>query len=125
MGVLGFIPGVTTHYHSMGFAGHGSHAELLGLFQTSTLHNVVHLLYGLAGLSLARTVDGARGFLIAGGLIYLVLWIYGLAIDQDAGANFVPLNTADTWLHFVLGLVMVGIGVGLEPLRRPTRSSPR
>jgi len=52
IGVLGFVPGVTSDYGAMEFAGHESGALLLGLFQVSILHNIVHLLYGVAGLVL-------------------------------------------------------------------------
>ncbi len=120
VGILGFIPGITTDYGDMAFAGEGSEAKLLGLFQVSILHNIVHLLFGVAGLALARTWEGARTFLIGGGVIYLVLWLYGLVIDKDSGANFVPLNTADNWLHFVLGVGMVGLGFVLA--RRAPRA---
>jgi hypothetical protein len=113
VGVLGFVPGITTDYGSMQFAGHESGAMLLGIFQVSILHNIVHLLFGVAGVMLARSFDGARTFLIGGGAIYLVLWIYGLLIDKESGANFVPLNSADDWLHFVLGVGMVALGVVL------------
>ena len=111
VGVLGFIPGITTDYDGLRAAGHESEAELLGVFQVSVLHNVVHLLFGAAGLALARTASGARAFLIGGGAIYLVLWLYGLVVDKTSEANFVPLNNADDWLHFVLGVAMVALGV--------------
>lgn len=110
VGILGFIPGITTDYDQLGFATNDSEAMLLGIFQVSILHNIVHLAFGLVGFAMARTVDGARTFLIGGGLIYLVLWIYGLLIDQDSGANFIPVNSADNWLHFVLGVGMVLLG---------------
>lgn len=113
VGVLGFIPGITTNYGEMGFAGHESEAELLGVFQVSILHNAVHLLFGVAGLALARTVPGARNFLIGGGVLYLVLWLYGLIVGEDSSANFVPMNNADDWLHLVLGLAMVAVGLAL------------
>ena len=113
VGILGFIPGVTTDYDLMLVAGHESGALLLGVFQVSILHNVVHLLFGIAGILLARSATGARNFLIWGGVIYLLLWLYGLFIDQDAAANFVPLNTADNWLHLALGLGMIVLGVAL------------
>jgi hypothetical protein len=113
VGVLGFVPGITTDYDTMQFAGHESEAKLLGIFQVSILHNTAHLLFGVAGLALAKTVNGARAYLVGGGAIYLVLWIYGLLVDKGSSANFVPLNLADDWLHFVLGVGMVALGVVL------------
>jgi hypothetical protein len=118
VGVLGFIPGVTTGYNSLALAGHDSEALLLGIFQVSILHNIVHLLFGVAGLVMARTPAQARNYLVGGGVVYLVLWIYGLVIDQESSANFVPVNSADNWLHLVLGLGMVALGVALS--RRTT-----
>ncbi|GAA0470557.1 membrane protein [Paractinoplanes deccanensis] len=110
VGVLGFIPGVTTNYDTMTFAGHHSDALLLGVFQVSILHNIVHLLFGAAGLALARTAGGARAYLIGGGAVYLVLWLYGLVVGDNTAANFVPVNTADDWLHLGLGLGMIALG---------------
>lgn len=111
VGVLGFVPGVTSDYDSLQVAGHESHAMLLGIFQVSVLHNAVHLLFGVAGLVTARTATSARTFLVAGGAIYLLLWVYGLVIDQESGANFVPLNQADQWLHLLLGVGLLGAGL--------------
>jgi predicted transporter len=86
---------------------------LLGIFMVSILHNVVHLLFGVAGLAMGRTYDGARTYLIGGGAIYLLLWLYGVIIDHHSGANFVPVNSADDWLHLLLGLGMIVLGVAL------------
>ena len=113
VGILGFVPGITTHYGDMTFAGHDSSAKLLGIFAVSVLHNIVHLLFGIAGLVLARTAPGGKNYLIIGGAVYLVLWIYGLVIDKTSNANFVPVNTADNWLHFVLGVGMIALGAAL------------
>ncbi|MEU3855631.1 DUF4383 domain-containing protein [Streptomyces sp. NPDC029554] len=123
VGVLGFIPGITANYDTMEFAAHHSEAKLLGIFQVSILHNLVHLAFGVAGLVLARTVAQARLYLLAGGAIYLLLWLYGLIIDHDSAANFVPLNTADNWLHLVLGLGMVALGALLTRKPTPTRTA--
>jgi hypothetical protein len=114
VGLLGFIPGITSDYGDMSGAGHNSGADLLGIFQVSILHNIVHLLFGVAGVLLSRTNENSRNYLIGGGVIYLVLWIYGLVIDKDSSANFVPVNSADDWLHFVLGVGMIGLGVLLS-----------
>ena len=111
VGILGFVPGVTSNYDQLQFAGHESEAMLLGLFQVSILHNLVHLAFGIIGLAMSRTVSGARSYLIGGGAIYLVLWLYGLFVEGDHGANIVPVNNADDWLHFVLGVGMIALGV--------------
>jgi hypothetical protein len=107
VGILGFVPGITTHYGDLSFAGHGSGAKLLGIFQVSILHNIVHLLFGVVGLALAKTADGARTFLVGGGAVYLVLWVIGLI----GAGDWIPVNTADNWLHFVLGVGMIVVGV--------------
>jgi 4-hydroxybenzoate polyprenyltransferase len=124
VGILGFIPGITTDYDQLELAGHESHAKLLGIFEVSVLHNAVHLLFGLAGLALARTSSGARSYLIGGGAVYLLLFIYGLLIDVQPGqeSDFVPFNVADNWLHLVLGLGMIGLGVALSRDRDRTRA---
>ncbi|KOV83339.1 membrane protein [Nocardia sp. NRRL S-836] len=110
VGILGFIPGITANHDQLTFAGHEAGALLLGIFAVSVLHNLVHAAFGVAGLLLARTAGGARLFLVGGGVIYLVLWLYGLVIDHNSAANFVPVNTADNWLHLGLGLGMVASG---------------
>jgi hypothetical protein len=107
VGILGFIPGITTGQSELTFAGHESGALLLGLFAVSILHNLVHAAFGVAGLVLARTFAGARN--------------YGLLVDHDSPANFVPVNTADNWLHLVLAVAMIAIGLLLG---RPRHAHP-
>jgi hypothetical protein len=123
VGVLGFIPGITTDYDTMSFASHHSEAKLFGVFQVSILHNIVHLAFGVAGMLLARSAAGARNFLIWGGVVYAVLWLYGLIVDENSAANFVPMNNADDWLHLFLAIAMIGLGVALG--RSPGRTGDR
>ena len=113
VGVLGFTPGITSNYSSMSLWSHHSNAMLLGIFQVSILHNIVHLLFGVAGLALARTVNGARNYLVGGGVIYLVLFVYGLIVGQRSAANFVPVNPADDILHLLLGIGMMALDLAL------------
>jgi hypothetical protein len=124
VGVAGFVPGVVSEYDDLMFAGHDSGAELLGIFQVSVLHNIVHLLFGVAGLALARSVSGARWYLLGGGVVYAVLWVYGLLVEHDSGANFVPLDDADNWLHLALAATMIGLGLVLAPQRQPGAAPP-
>ncbi len=114
VGLAGFVPGITTNYDKMGAAGPDSMAMLLGVFMVSVLHNIVHLLYGVVGIIASRRWSASRAYLLFGGIVYLVLWLYGLVIDRNSSANFVPLNTADNWLHLGLGVVMVGAALALS-----------
>jgi hypothetical protein len=107
-GVLGFIPGITTNLGDIEFAGKDSPAELLGIFKVSILHNIVHLLFGIAGIALSRTTANARMYLLYSGVIYVVLFVYGLFVDVRDAANFVPVNTADTALHLALAVGLLG-----------------
>lgn len=112
VGIAGFIPGVTMDMGSMSMAGHSSSALLLGLFQVSVLHNIVHLLFAIVGLLAARTARGARLYLLVGGIVYAVLFVYGLFTAGMADpANFVPLNSADNVLHLVLAIAMIVLGI--------------
>lgn len=125
VGIAGFIPGLTQDYTRLHFWKGDSQAQLLGLFETSTLHNLVHITFGVAGIVLARGAATARWYLLGGGAVYLGLWVYGLAIDKGSSANFAPLDRADDWLHFLLGVLMVALGLLATRLtaRQPATSS--
>src|SRR4051794_25539099 len=113
VGIAGFIPGITTNLDSITWAGHDSGAELLGVFQVSVLHNIVHLLFGIVGIAAARKAQAARTFLVGGGIIYIALAVYGFLVDKNDSGNFVPVDNADDWLHVALGLGMIILGAAL------------
>ena len=94
------------------FAGHGDHTLLI--FDINPLHNIVHILIGVAGLLLSRTLAGARtyGWLLAVG--YGAAFVYGLlAVGEDW--DFLNLNGADNVLHIATALV--GLVIALLPVR--------
>ena len=105
---------MTTTNGSMPFAGHDSGAKLIGVFQVSGLHNIVHILLGLAGVAFARTTAGARRSLLGGGVAFLVFWLLGIV---NAG-KWIPVNAADDWLHLAIGAGLIGLGFA-------TSDSPR
>src|SRR5262245_4824761 len=107
VGLLGFLPGLTVHMGDIAVAGHHTATLLFGVFEISVLHNVVHLLFAVAGIAMATRARLARWFLLAGGAVYLVLALLGLT----AAAEVLALNTSDTWLHLVVGVAMVGLGL--------------
>ena len=114
LGVLGFIPGITANYGTLAFAGHGSEAMLLGVFQVSVLHNLIHLLSGVAGVLMSRRPLPARNFLIGAGVAYMVLWTVGQFLAMDSPVNILPVNSADNWLHLFLGTALIGFGVAFS-----------
>jgi hypothetical protein len=116
VGILGFVPGITQDIYPLNLFNHepdNRHALLLGLFEVSVLHNIVHLLFGVAGLAMAKRADSAVKYLLATGVIYLLLTVYGLIVEGDhkSGANFVPVNGHDNWLHALLGVGILAVGI--------------
>jgi hypothetical protein len=95
--------------------------DTLLIFMINPLHNVVHVLIGLAGIALSRTLAGARtyGWLLAVG--YGAAFVYGLiAINQDW--DFLNINAADNVLH--IATAVVGLVMALGPVNdRVARTS--
>jgi len=109
LGVLAFIPGVTTQYGDMTFAN-GSGSMLFAVFQMSMLMNIINIVVGIIGVLMARTAATARDFTGGAGILYLLFWIYGLVtVNMSGGANFFAFNVATVWLNFVLGIIMLGL----------------
>ena len=76
----------------------------------------------IAGVALSRTWEGARTFLIGGGFVYLVLFVYGAIFHSEKGSNWIPVNWADNVLHLALGagMIVLGLALGKEKIRRDT-----
>ena len=115
IGIIGFfITGFGDFFGNEAPPGvHHADDTLLG-FMINPMHNVVHILIGVAGLVLARTLSGARtyGWLLAVG--YGAAFIYGLiAVGKDW--DFLNINGADNVLHILTALV--GLVIALMPVR--------
>ena len=124
VGILGFIPGATTNYDQLGFIGPDSQALLLGLFVVSVVHNIVHLSFGVAGLLAAARASASVAFLIVGGLLYGVVFVYGILVERGSDLDILPINDADNILHIGLtvGMILLGV-IGAALLRRsPARA---
>lgn len=126
VGIAGFIPGLTHSTEHLAGAGAHSDAHLLGVFQVSVLHNLVHLAFGVAGVAVAARASASRAYLIWGGVVYFVVWLYGLFAVGNEQINFLPVNDADNWLHLVLAIGMVLLGVFVNrPSAVPAGSDAR
>lgn len=105
VGVLGFF--VST---DVDFAGKDG-ASLLG-FDVNGLHNIVHLLIGVALILASRTHAAARATNLTIGAVYIALALLGPVIN-DTAADIIGLNGADHFLHLASGvLLLAGALVG-------------
>ena len=115
VGVVGFF--IT------GFDNFFEHTdETLIVFDINPAHNVVHILIGVLGLALGRTLAGARtyGWLLAVG--YGAAFLYGVfAVGEDW--DFLNLNWADNILH--LATAAVGLVIALMPVRNAVNADRR
>ena len=107
VGVAGFVPSLVYAPDGGDMGGHGM---LLGLFPVNTLHNVVHLLFGLWGLAASRSAGGAVAYARGVAIIYAVLAVLGLLPATQDGFGYVPLYGKDVWLHAALALVAAYFG---------------
>lgn len=101
VGILGFIPGVTT-----------SDGLLLGLFQVNALHNVIHIVTGLIGVYAGMQADAkaSRTFFQVFGIIYALIAILGFVYGDGDILGVVASNMADTWLHVVIAVYALYMG---------------
>jgi hypothetical protein len=98
-----------------------------GLFQTDTLHDLVHLLFGIILLVVAFTAPArSAAWLKILGIVYLVLAVLGFLTISDGGEllGLVLMNTADHWLHVILGVALLLAGMAGRGSRSGSGSMP-
>jgi hypothetical protein len=101
VGILGFVPGITTN------------DMLLGIFMVNGAHNLVHIASGIIFLLAAMGGAGpSRMWFQIFGIIYAIVAIWGFAVGTGNTLFIVSNNPAITWLHVVLAVVMLLIGFG-------------
>lgn len=96
IGLLGFVPALTPG------------GNLLGIFEVNTVHNLVHLLSGLAALAASTSARNSRLYFQVFGVVYALVTVLGLIMDPVLG--LIPVNTADNILH--LGITAASLYLG-------------
>ncbi len=84
----------------------GKEGNPLIAFDVNGLHNIVHLLIGVALIAASKRTDSARGANLAIGATYILLGLLGPVIN-DSAVDVVGLNGPDHGLHLASGLVLV------------------
>jgi hypothetical protein len=100
-GVLGFLPFLGGSYTMTNHA-------LLGLFNINVLHNLVHIVIGIAGLAAAASLANSRMFCQVVGVILLLLGVLGVFVANPLGLLYI--GGLDIALHLVSGAVLAYFG---------------
>ena len=95
----------------------GEEGSPLVIFDVNGLHNVVHLLIGVALIAAAKTTATARSANIAIGATYVVLGVLGPFINNTA-VDVIGLNSADHVLHLVSGIALLAVGIAADKTAR-------
>ena len=101
VGILGFIP-------ALGGSASMADSSLFGVASVNVLHNIVHLVIGLAGLSGGRTDSGAAAFGKTFGIILLVIGLLGFVQPNLLG--ILPIGGDDVWIHLITGAILAYVG---------------
>jgi hypothetical protein len=122
VGAVLVVAGIVGFFYSSSFGGPGDVDDVFGILSVNAWHNLVHLGSGAAGLiAFAAGARASRTYALAIGLVYIVVAIWGVIIGQDNILGFIPVNTEDTVLHAILGVVGVAAGLASpEPTAVPT-----
>ena len=88
---------------------HGFGHEL-GMFPVNTVHNIIHIVFGLWGLAASRSLSGSVTYFRAVAIIYGLLTVLGLIDATNTTFGFVPIYGNDVWLHALLAVVAAFFG---------------
>ncbi|HKR25332.1 MAG TPA: DUF4383 domain-containing protein [Allosphingosinicella sp.] len=109
VGIAGFVPQLVQPPEG-GDMGMPGHVMLLGMFAVNTLHNVIHIIFGLWGLAASRSAGGALAYARGVAIIYALLTVLGLIPATQTTFGLVPIYGKDVWLHGALALVAAYFG---------------
>lgn len=112
VGIAGFIPAFITPPlpQDPDLAVSAGHGYLFGLFPVNVLHNIVHVLFGIWGLAVYRSVSGSLTYARAVAVIYALLVLMGLIPALRTTFGLIPLYGHDIWLHVLLAAVAAYFG---------------
>lgn len=108
VGILGFMPAPPPPDAPPLAVEHG-HGMALGMFPVNTLHNIVHLLFGVLGFAAWSGGWGRRYFQLVA-VSYAVLTVFGMIPGANTTFGLIPLWGNDVWLHAVIAAASAYFG---------------
>jgi hypothetical protein len=116
-GLAGFFPAPVPPGAPPLVVEHG-HGLALGLFPVNTLHNAVHLLFGVLGIAAARgAILSARGYFQIVAVAYGLLVVLGLLPATQTTFGLIPIWGNDVWLHALLAAGAAFFGFVTPPVK--------
>ncbi len=110
-GIMGFIPALV-HNPVNADVGYG---YLLGLFPINYLHNLIHIVVGLAGILTSISLDSSRVYGRALAIFYGLLAVMGLIPVANTTFGLIPIFGNDVWLHAVSAAIAFYFGFIAQP----------
>lgn len=99
IGVLGFVPA---------FVPGGL---LLGIFMVGAVHNIIHLLSGVAALAASSSEGYATTYFKVFGVVYTIVTLVGF-VQGNTVLGLIDVNLADNLLHLAIAAVSLYFGFG-------------
>lgn len=97
-GLIGFA------YNSAFSSDPADRDAVLGVLDVNGWHNLVHLATGIVSLAVWGSRAAARVWLGVFGMTYVGVSVWGFAIGSGGSIlSVIPVNTADNFLHLLLG----------------------
>jgi hypothetical protein len=117
IGAVLVVAGILGFFYSSSFGDPGEVDAVLGVLDVNAWHNIVHLLSGALGvLAFMSGRAASRTYALAFGAIYIVVAIWGFAIGSgDSILGFIPVNTEDSVLHAILGVLGIATYAASDP----------
>lgn len=102
VGVLGFVPGIT------------SNGKLLGIFEVNAVHNIIHVLSGIAAILGSKSEAYASLYFKVFGVVYALVTVVGF-ISGTTVLGLFDVNLADNLLHVLIAGSALYLGFGVKP----------
>jgi len=106
VGLAGFIP-------ALGGSMNMTASTLLGIAQVNALHNAVHLIIGICGLTMAKTEEQAGTYCKTFGVVLLIIGALGFIAPDPLG--ILPIGGGDIWIHLISGAILTYVGFAMAP----------
>src|SRR3954447_5918179 len=118
------IAGIIGFFYSAHFGSPGKTSDVFGILTVNGWHNIVHVLTGVIGLAVLGSYAASRSYAIGLGVVYILVAIWGFIIGSgEAILSIVPVNTADNFLHLLIGIAGIAAFVATPAVRDRVRTA--